>query len=458
MQEFLDNLTRLEASALHARAAAASKRYAVAAWELAVCLLAMERAAAFRAFDCASVAEYAERQLGIGAFRAHRLLTVARLMERFPLLSAACREGRLCFSKLREVSRVVAPETEAQWLAFALTHSSREVERAVALAPRQHRKETAAREGDEQALFDAREGGSSLGCTAGSSSLSSTAVAGSASTTDADSLGASGSPSRGGDADATQQPAPSGAARPAAPAPPRLVKVELWMTPDQFAIWDQAVDRARSQKKGRLSKEAALETLARHYLAGGDARTRTNHPVVLRVEATSGAAFYETSRGVMPASPEAVDDAPARERGSFVATAEQPPVADVGPAKGDEYVEVVQDEGAADSGNASIPTTHASTARRPDIRKPVPLALRRQALARASYRCQRCAATKELEVDHVDPVCDGGGDAGNLQVLCRACHGHKHSEAFAKDARYIFGRAAGVARRRGVRTLANQSG
>ena len=43
--------------------------------------------------------------------------------------------------------------------------------------------------------------------------------------------------------------------------------------------------------------------------------------------------------------------------------------------------------------------------------------------------CKLCGctgATKEREIDHVAPLCVGGGDTpDNLQILCKACHAQK---------------------------------
>lgn len=433
MQDILTDLTRLDSTTLHARAAEASKRYAVAAWELAACLLAVERSAAFRAFNCASAVEYAEHRLGIGAVKAVRLLAVARVLERFPLLSAACRDGRLCWSKVREIARVVESDTEEAWLEFALRRTAREVERAVAVSPSQFKRERAV---------------AALSCDALPSPRST------ASLPDGPDPGAgmpeppSDQPDISASAGTPQAPPPrtQPPPPPPAPPPPRLVKVELWMTPDQFAVWDQALDRLRCQKKRRVSKEAALEAIARHYLAGGDARTRANHPVVLRVDSTNGTAYYETSRGVVPASADAVEDALARERGSFMA------MPNVGAASA-EAVEYADVEGRAlpNAEHCSKERSQPVVPRRPARRRTLPLRLRRDTLARANYRCQRCGATTGLELDHVDAVCDGGRDANNLQVLCLRCHGHKHADAFDSDRRYVTGRAASLARQRRAR-------
>lgn len=50
--------------------------------------------------------------------------------------------------------------------------------------------------------------------------------------------------------------------------------------------------------------------------------------------------------------------------------------------------------------------------------------------ARDGYRCQMCGALRtpeDLEIDHIVPLCRGGGDEeSNLQSLCRTpCHENK---------------------------------
>lgn len=49
--------------------------------------------------------------------------------------------------------------------------------------------------------------------------------------------------------------------------------------------------------------------------------------------------------------------------------------------------------------------------------------LRNQVVARDGYRCVKCGARRRLEVDHIEPVEQGGTDAmSNLQTLCFSCH------------------------------------
>jgi 5-methylcytosine-specific restriction endonuclease McrA len=50
--------------------------------------------------------------------------------------------------------------------------------------------------------------------------------------------------------------------------------------------------------------------------------------------------------------------------------------------------------------------------------------VRRIAMARARYRCERCGDTEQLEVHHIGNRQDRS--AFNAQVLCAECHGKEH--------------------------------
>lgn len=51
-------------------------------------------------------------------------------------------------------------------------------------------------------------------------------------------------------------------------------------------------------------------------------------------------------------------------------------------------------------------------------------AARLAALEASSWRCRQCGRPGRLEVDHIQPLSEGGApfDQDNLQVLCRPCH------------------------------------
>lgn len=48
-------------------------------------------------------------------------------------------------------------------------------------------------------------------------------------------------------------------------------------------------------------------------------------------------------------------------------------------------------------------------------------------LDRDGWRCVLCSAASRLEVDHIEPLWEGGlEEDSNLQALCRTCHIKKH--------------------------------
>ena len=52
----------------------------------------------------------------------------------------------------------------------------------------------------------------------------------------------------------------------------------------------------------------------------------------------------------------------------------------------------------------------------------IPNSTRNYILNRDGYRCKKCGSTSNLQIDHIYPFSQGGGnEASNLQVLCRNC-------------------------------------
>lgn len=51
---------------------------------------------------------------------------------------------------------------------------------------------------------------------------------------------------------------------------------------------------------------------------------------------------------------------------------------------------------------------------------------RAELLERDGHRCQECAATNDLTIDHIMPITKGGTDElDNLRILCRPCNSRK---------------------------------
>ena len=74
-------------------------------------------------------------------------------------------------------------------------------------------------------------------------------------------------------------------------------------------------------------------------------------------------------------------------------------------------------------------------------RKAISDKLRWQILTRDGFRCRYCRADStesKLEIDHVLPVAQGGGnEIGNLLTACRACNSGKRASILANDPPYL---------------------
>jgi hypothetical protein len=95
-------------------------------------LLAALRATAHVHLGFGSFGEYVERLFGYSPRSTHEKLRVAEALEQLPILLHALEDGALSWSAVRELTRVACPETEAEWLGFALDKSVRQLEQVVA--------------------------------------------------------------------------------------------------------------------------------------------------------------------------------------------------------------------------------------------------------------------------------------------------------------------------------------
>ena len=71
---------------------------------------------------------YLEHVFGYGPRLASERLRVAEALTQLPAMTMALTEGELCWSAVRELTRVAVPATEAEWIAAAQGKSMREVE------------------------------------------------------------------------------------------------------------------------------------------------------------------------------------------------------------------------------------------------------------------------------------------------------------------------------------------
>lgn len=79
-------------------------------------LLRAQRARVWEAVGLATLCEYAERFVGLRPRQTEERLRVAALLEGLPLMDAALGEGVVCYSAVRELTRVADSQTEEAWI------------------------------------------------------------------------------------------------------------------------------------------------------------------------------------------------------------------------------------------------------------------------------------------------------------------------------------------------------
>jgi hypothetical protein len=111
---------------------ALAKQYVTLEAQLARALREAYRLKIWKRFGCASLAEYLERVFGFTPRQARDRILVARRLGFLPQLERALGDGELPYTAVRELCRVVVPETETEWLEHARGKCLRELEEAVA--------------------------------------------------------------------------------------------------------------------------------------------------------------------------------------------------------------------------------------------------------------------------------------------------------------------------------------
>ncbi len=102
------------------------------AYRLMVLIRRMEACQGHRELGCVTLRQYVELICGVSAMAARERVRVALALERLPAIEAALAGGQLSYSKVRAVTRVATPETEAEWLATARDNTAEKIEYLVA--------------------------------------------------------------------------------------------------------------------------------------------------------------------------------------------------------------------------------------------------------------------------------------------------------------------------------------
>jgi hypothetical protein len=91
------------------------------------------------------------------------------------------------------------------------------------------------------------------------------------------------------------------------PAKARPQKVEFWLTAEQRAFLQQAIDLGRRKAGGSISKEEALAMVAQAYVEGGDGTKRTKRTMLFKCDDCAGVFMDAGGERVR------VEDAPAND-------------------------------------------------------------------------------------------------------------------------------------------------
>ncbi len=357
---------------------------AVTEWELAVSLLASHRQDLHQKLGHSSVTDYATKKLNLAPQKTMELVSTARAMERLPLLSERFRAGELSWCKVRELKRVATPETESVWIDFALEHNTHQIQRKVACSPKEWKR--------NQALNASLSGEPKASAQAVEEIV-----------TKEDLL-------------FHDQGATKLAEEPVAESLPaqKFIRVEFLLTPEQYAVYEEAESRVRARKNQRLPRAAVLAELARSELDRGASKERARFQVVLHTN-EDGKAWFETQRGILPAPPELLEEA-------LNPWWKEPLTAD----------------------GRSLTSTWKSG------RQDIPNSMQRAVFARAGNRCECCGCRGgRLEIHHLDAVSDGGENTlEKLRVLCKPCHALIHKMDFEVRADWARARELALRKRR----------
>ena len=106
-------------------------RVNLADWRLVKLIAAMDRTCGWREGGYCSLGNWLDHRCGLGPCAARERIRIGRALERLPRIDAAFRDGVISYSKVRAITRVATPETDAMLLAIAEGSSAARLESLV---------------------------------------------------------------------------------------------------------------------------------------------------------------------------------------------------------------------------------------------------------------------------------------------------------------------------------------
>ncbi len=100
-----------------------------------------DRRQIWASWECRSMAHFLSGHVGVSLITARQYVNVARVLQQFPVLAAEFDAGRLSYSRVRAVCRVVTPESEVDLVNMALHATAPQLERFVSNVERAARSD-----------------------------------------------------------------------------------------------------------------------------------------------------------------------------------------------------------------------------------------------------------------------------------------------------------------------------
>lgn len=351
-------------------------------------LLQIRERRVHRLLGYARVADYAAAEAGLTPNQCREFLELARRLPHYPEIEAAMRKGELTWSQARAICARAAPADQQRWLSAASALSGAGLERALRFpeAPRSGATDQALPATADPGMVITSAAPAVLAVPAVPAtdpvpptepSVPALPVASELQVT----------PTSPAASEPAASPAvPAAPILPTAPASTARHAVTLLFLPEQYALWQRLAEAAR--RRGD-PVEAVLDGLAGRQAGGA-----SGAPLVVILNCpTCGRADWPTSRGEIPVPRPALEAA---------------------------FCDAVVEDSSGDRRRTLAPR------------------LRRGALQRARYRCERpgCGQAVFLQVHHRRQVAGAGDNSlENLMVLCWRCHRALHqAEAAARAA------------------------